>query len=575
MNAANVSIGSLKASESHSQPQAEPPQHYDLDLRYLEPLATSMGSQQQSGDGNRSLPGVAHDDTCVDDCTAVGVYYGLNFNVHHQRTTASASFHSRNRHSVAHLGYPYLPNTDDHVITGFASGTTQPTASGLHNLMQLSSTGIVNYSSRGYPAPTWPNAPFSQPPGSRADEDCRSLPHDSGCCDSRCEPGEPCTGSSCAAEESACFDAECAVTPAAGRNAEIVNAAAALASFGSQDAQPDSASWLPENNMDRLPMPSDGLLGNGLDFKFELTQSTIDEISRHLLYQHADTDASSCIRPCIIDNSNFFGSCHLLQPGYENMQTHDFSRAAPSAPDQSQAQNNAIHQHSLDCGASIRNGDDLIQHFNRDHRPNVFPTSTVVRQSRMDFLHSASSAGSFFDSNASSARQTPDAGFGDGSMSAGSSSTNTPSSTIDDNDAKRYFPATVQPDTQSPTNVNREDCCCQWRAHPGLSICGERYANSEALFTHIIQAHIKTLPKTDSGFRCGWKDCPREQSDGSVFPQRSKIERHMQTHASRKSDRIAFLVHMVTNQMRTQTSRTSVISAANPFPRSKLLNSTF
>jgi hypothetical protein len=512
--------------------QIEDHRQYDLDLRYLGPLATSLDNNQ-SVDRGRPVLGVAHDDACLDDCDSVGVYHGPNSLIHHQRAAPLMSVHSRNRHSVAHFGYPYVANTSDGPGYNLSPNTTiQSSAINTVYPSRAVTMRTMSQAAHGVPVTAWSNDLLAFPKNQQRDVDCVSQTHGSGCCDdSKCEPGEPCTGTSCASEDSACFDDECAVAATPGRSREIVSAAAALASFGSLNAQPDTASWATNNTFQALPVSESGFLDGELET--EMMQSEIDEICRHLLNQHADPNASSCIRPCMIDNSNFFGSCHLTQPGFDNLDASQFSAQSTKLPGLLQHTGDGVHQHSLDCGASIRNGDDLIKHFNREHR-SLFPDS-MPPPPLPQLLHTDSSTGSLLESMTSSTDATPDAVFRD-DLSAGTDNTNTPLSMINDNDDDQNLSyATKQGLNDGPT-TQQQTYCCQWRSNPQSSICNMIFANDEELFQHIKDCHIRTLQKGENGFHCGWQGCSREDRNASGFPQRSKIERHMQTHAGCKAN---------------------------------------
>jgi hypothetical protein len=79
-----------------------------------------------------------------------------------------------------------------------------------------------------------------------------------------------------------------------------------------------------------------------------------------------------------------------------------------------------------------------------------------------------------------------------------------------------------------------EEHRCLWREEGSSEICGHLFADAEDLFKHASETHIKNAQKGAQGFRCGWDDCPRSEVGAAGFPQRSKIERHMQTHIGRK-----------------------------------------
>jgi hypothetical protein len=79
-----------------------------------------------------------------------------------------------------------------------------------------------------------------------------------------------------------------------------------------------------------------------------------------------------------------------------------------------------------------------------------------------------------------------------------------------------------------------EEHRCLWRDEGSSNVCGRVFADAEELFKHASETHIKHAQKGAQGFRCGWDDCPRSEAGAAGFPQRSKIERHMQTHIGRK-----------------------------------------
>jgi uncharacterized Zn-finger protein len=79
----------------------------------------------------------------------------------------------------------------------------------------------------------------------------------------------------------------------------------------------------------------------------------------------------------------------------------------------------------------------------------------------------------------------------------------------------------------SSTNVFE----CQWYDVVSGQICGHIYDNQSELQEHCKAAHTRPLAKESGGFCCQWSDCDRK---GTPFNQKSKLERHLQTHTGFK-----------------------------------------
>lgn len=71
---------------------------------------------------------------------------------------------------------------------------------------------------------------------------------------------------------------------------------------------------------------------------------------------------------------------------------------------------------------------------------------------------------------------------------------------------------------------------CRW-VLPNGDVCGELLENNEQLQNHCKNSHLVDLAKTEEGYACGWHACGRK----TTFTQKSKLERHMQTHTGCKS----------------------------------------
>lgn len=77
---------------------------------------------------------------------------------------------------------------------------------------------------------------------------------------------------------------------------------------------------------------------------------------------------------------------------------------------------------------------------------------------------------------------------------------------------------------------------CQWQDHPNAPPCGINCHSKASLQTHIQSTHTAPLSKS-LGFICRWSGCSRLSlpSAKSGFAQRSKLDRHMQSHTGHKA----------------------------------------
>ncbi|KAF4437334.1 metalloregulatory [Fusarium acutatum] len=74
------------------------------------------------------------------------------------------------------------------------------------------------------------------------------------------------------------------------------------------------------------------------------------------------------------------------------------------------------------------------------------------------------------------------------------------------------------------------DFTCQWLCEGDGVLCSKRFGSNKELQDHCKNEHVKTLQKGENGFCCTWYACIRP----GPFSQKSKLERHMQTHTGYK-----------------------------------------
>lgn len=255
----------------------------------------------------------------------------------------------------------------------------------------------------------------------------------------------------------------------------------------------------------------------------------LSNITNHLLAAHGDAASINCSRPCPLDDPQNYQYCHMPLPLHNG--SADFGHFNSVGSD--------FHMNRgfIECGAEIRDAESFLAHFNSQHRP-YFTTSLP------NFLRASTEAQHNQHILPSTEAVSPPATPLDTSDSGRSSGTPSPltplSNSVEMTHTKpdsslhlRSISITSSADHSLDLGVADEHRCL-WREEGSSSICGELFADAEELFKHASETHIKHAQKGAQGFRCGWDDCPRSEASAAGFPQRSKIERHMQTHIGRK-----------------------------------------
>lgn len=291
-----------------------------------------------------------------------------------------------------------------------------------------------------------------------------------------------------------------------------------------------------------------------------LLPDSLKGITTHLLWAHSDPDSSSCTRPCPIDDPHVYGHCHFpyaflndytQMPNSIPMYPYDFVN--PSF-------RTGVGMELEECGAEIMSPEQFIHHFNTEHRhelSNVMSMKLGGEYNLPSAVPSTSSSANPFDMALMSSQ-----------TSLKEPSPMTPLSTpltaveIELTDPTRR---------RSPSNLSLSEGNhgrmapdwenkCLWCDDLGSEMCGKTFSDPGELFAHVNAAHIKHLVKGPRGFRCGWENCRREDDGKDGFPQRSKIERHMQTHIERKFGKPAPIIQS-RKANRPQTSHTAATIA--------------
>ena len=264
----------------------------------------------------------------------------------------------------------------------------------------------------------------------------------------------------------------------------------------------------------------------------------LGNITNHLLLAHADTVSSSnCNQPCPLDDPETYSYCHMP---LSNTSPAGFAQFGSVSP------NFHMSQRFVECGAEIHDAESFLAHFNSQHRQYLTASLPNVHAP----LNNPALARQPQHILASTETMSPPATPLDTSDSGRSSGTPSPltplSNSVEMTDVKpegsivhhrrsTSVASSTEEDADASLDLGAdEEHRCLWREEGAHAICGLVFADAEELFRHASDVHIKHAQNGSQGFRCGWDDCPRSEQGATGFPQRSKIERHMQTHIGRR-----------------------------------------
>ncbi|KAK3394080.1 hypothetical protein B0H63DRAFT_444270 [Podospora didyma] len=466
-----------------------------------QPSSDNGGGVARLPNGSASYE--SHDDLCIDQCSGVGLYNGSGFFNHRGAPAASA----------------FPPRWPGRVAPAPAPGPSRDTLPPLYHYTM----GLDDLSMQFRPSPDPYQPWFVQQLQSglhASDDDCRSM-GDMSCCDSQCTMTGKCTNMACANKEDACTDQSCPGRPESVPS-EVVDGAAALISINHapEQQQPHRFGFQPSSgSYSSSPAPGGALArvrGQVMDFGTDFLhdpnwRSLLGGLASHILVAHPieDTANENCTRPCPLDDPRNYLNCHIPAV-YNNPPPFSHYGSGNGAP--------MLMSRELPvCGAETDDPDAFLAHFNTQHRPFFTgdPQSLMARLGCGDEAILPSTE----DRSPSSATplDTTDSGI----------SSNTPdpltplSNSMDMSDVKDSASSlsrsqSVSSSVGTPVGTGPDDeHKCLWQEEGSTTICGRIFEDSGELFVHAADAHIRVA--------------------GAVgFPQRSKIERHMQTHIGHK-----------------------------------------
>ncbi|KAH8885191.1 hypothetical protein GQ53DRAFT_770362 [Thozetella sp. PMI_491] len=474
-------------------------------------------------------PQLSHDDSCLDNCQTIAVFNGSR--LPHRGGTASAL--SR---QFSFSSPQFAPFDGQHAV---------PPAHFQQHQHQHQRTASDSFQKSI--AVVQDHHDFFGAELDR-DEDPSAA---SSCCDSDCNMPDKCTDVSCENTTNACNDQNCPERSAPHRpDFDVANGAAALISINhAQEFQPahaaeshSSAFGSTDLGLNETLLMGDGGQSHGSYHHDTGTFSELVEmrdITAHVFSQHGSHGSSGCRGPsCLVDSMPDFSVCHL--PSLDNYRFFD-----------QYAANSFFPGGYTECGSSIPTPEAFVHHFNECHRhqlvdpasyvphgtssAQLMATSGLLSSPTIDnhslpqsplqhFSSMATMSGTFSRMGFEPQHPTTSSSNTIGSTTSPESSSTIPKTPPSDNPETPRTDVTMGPDWEHK---------CQWRdAKTGL--CGKVFDSTTDLFDHVNAAHVKSMAKGDGGYLCQWDGCCRGSDGKGGFPQRSKIERHMQTHVGYK-----------------------------------------
>lgn len=481
-----------------------------------------------------TFPG-AHDESCLDHkfdhtaCTGENhLHHPIPNHNHPRNNLAKLPLLARRHHSLSTM--PHMPNF-------FDTKGQSPVGFGMHAVM--SPNVPVDF-------PSMINAD-SSPQGeddstsAACSSDCNQCPSDCGaseagdvCRDAECGPA--CDDVQCERAASPCTDVECLTRSMSDKDKA---AADVLASFGedplgqgqmassSMSSLPSSQLFSNQGSYHNGGMPAamaqslnmgnpfhcapDSYSNNFMDPNMGLGNLDWMAFGTHFLQEHS---SGGCVRPCLIDNQNLpFDKCPLPHHAHTHPGQQSFCLPDNSDP-----------SHLVACGVEFNSPTAWFEHLQEQHlyqqgehlgflsATHQSQTSVMASHERQPLTHP----------------QSPDTILVSTDVLRGRESSTASS-------ISRPLSASSQPETPNTaateaSTIKTEQFACKWHKEDDGQVCGMTFLNDEELQTHCREQHLKTLCKTEKGFECRWEECARKEN----FTQKSKLERHLQTHTGCK-----------------------------------------
>ncbi|EAA36236.3 zinc finger protein [Neurospora crassa OR74A] len=527
-------------NQTQSQTQSHNHGHHgSLDLRFqylmdssrqrhtpLSSDATHQISPSTANDGSRiptntTVGYESHDDLCVDHCEVLGLYQGGSQFPNHRGLTAN---------SLGHWSRRYVNGQDALLDTPHVDLFAHNLPS--NDFMPMQQFGAWSQ---------W-QGHQSQQSMQECGEDCQSNAEDS-CCDSECAMTGKCTNIACANGEDVCVDQSCPERSMAFPS-DLVDGAAALLSINhGSDMLTQSFNFSSMGGMNSMcGMGSMANLGN---------MNHMNDIGS-MGNMNGMGGMSNINNMNGMNNPNHLNSLNGLNQNndpqnYPNCHIPVSFNAAQFGQYSSVASNFEAGQALQQCGFEASDPEAYIRHFNTQHRPyftNTEPSKSNNSNGQLALPNLIPGSGGVRSSRtlaATEALSSSPATPLDTSDSGASMNTPSPLTPVSEAKTRAQSPSHTRSSSADTSETSYSDNMdgdndehkCLWREDSG-KLCAQTFTEAGDLFDHVSNVHIKHASKGNYGFLCAWDDCPRSHPGVHGFPQRSKIERHMQTHIGHK-----------------------------------------
>ncbi|WQF77722.1 Putative Zinc finger C2H2-type [Colletotrichum destructivum] len=495
---------------------------------------------------------ISHDESCLDmkfDHTACRgpennhQHHPVPNHNHPRTNLSSIPMLQRRHHSISAM--PNLPNffeAKDQPPVGFGTNALMsPTAHVDFSAMihTDSSTNVEDDSTSIGCSSLNCDQCASDCGGSDAGDVCRAIECGSICNDTKCnEPASPCEKAECmtgslsekdkaAADVLASFGGESSLgqdtmsttsmppLPAShffSAHSSFENRGISTASQGSFHNGGLPSTMVQSNMGGFYQCDADFLLNTYMDTNMD-GNAVWASWAAHIANEHA---SGACVRPCLMEQNLPFDNTKCPMPHQVYAHPGQEYFCVPSG----QAQN------LVACGAEFNSTTDLIQHIFTEHQhqhsdgdnlgyfPDAPPPTLPLMASQHHELHA--------HPRSSGPVHVP---------------MKLPQNRASSTNSSISRPLTASSPVASPNTapseaslVTSEQFACKWRREEDGRVCGLIFQKDELLQSHCREQHLKDLNKTDKGFKCRWEGCSR---DGH-FTQKSKLERHLQTHTGFK-----------------------------------------
>ncbi|KAL6873175.1 hypothetical protein J3F83DRAFT_732322 [Trichoderma novae-zelandiae] len=272
---------------------------------------------------------------------------------------------------------------------------------------------------------------------------------------------------------------------------------------------------------------------DGLSGQFWEHLSQENPLTTHILQYHDPRHVVDHARPCIADNPNLaIPKCALPKAVNGDLLNHGLGQ----------------NLQEFACGFEVNTLDQFANHIFEDHWYMHMPNSDLGSLSQpsqledsFSLIPSRPSLAPSYCSNVTSANElhftTSDPSLqslpvvSPLSPPPTSQTTPPPAALPEESPTESQTESTpseltpISPPDLEPT----VDHTCLWKSSDG-KVCHMQFKDADDLHNHTKNEHLKDMTRQHPGFCCQWDKCTR----ATVFGQKSKLERHIQTHTGYK-----------------------------------------